>query len=196
MSHLKIEGGYDLIFLDIEMQKMSGIELGKLIRNERRDELTKIVYISWNRGYALDLFQVRPLDFIIKPIDPDRVFFNVEKTLELLNRQTQYFMYQSDNVRKKMPVNDILFFESANRLIRMFTVSGVVEFYGKLEEISERLDSKYFWRIHKSYLINYVHGDKFDYKSVLMNNDRELPISQSQRKTVRELQRNLIAGGE
>ena len=196
MNHMKNEGTYDLIFLDIEMQKVSGIDLGKSIRDEWRDEVTKIVYISWNRGYALDLFQIRPLDFMIKPIESERVFFNIEKTLELLDLQTEYFLYQTENVRKKIPVNDILYFESANRLIHMMTVSGDVEFYGKLEEISERLDSKYFWRIHKSYLINYAHGDNFDYKSVVMDDGRALPISQSQRKSMRELQRNLIAGGE
>ncbi len=62
---------FGLIFLDIEMQYVNGIEAGKIIREKMKDELTKIVYISGSDNYAMELFQVRPLDFLIKPISKD-----------------------------------------------------------------------------------------------------------------------------
>lgn len=59
---------FDIVFLDIELPKISGIDIGKKIRDEMHDETTKIVYISGKDSYAMGLFDVRPLNFLIKPI--------------------------------------------------------------------------------------------------------------------------------
>ena len=58
----------DLLFLDIELAQKNGIEVGKFIRNDMEDIQTHIVYISSKQNYAMQLFQVQPLDFLIKPI--------------------------------------------------------------------------------------------------------------------------------
>ena len=60
---------YDLIFLDIEFPKMDGIEIGKYIREIKKDNITQIVYVSGRKKYAMALFPVRPLDFIVKPLE-------------------------------------------------------------------------------------------------------------------------------
>ncbi len=57
---------FDIVFLDIELPQINGIDIGKKIRDEMHDEITKIVYISGKDSYAMDLFDVRPLNFLIK----------------------------------------------------------------------------------------------------------------------------------
>ncbi len=54
---------FDAIFLDIEMEGLTGIDFGKVLRNEFKDDSTKIIYISWERDYAMDLFEIRPFHF-------------------------------------------------------------------------------------------------------------------------------------
>ncbi len=63
---------YDLIFLDIEFPKMNGIETGRYIREVKKDNITQIAYVSAKREYAMELFQVRPIDFIVKPLKADQ----------------------------------------------------------------------------------------------------------------------------
>ena len=58
---------YDLIFLDIMMPVKSGVEVGKIIRNDLKDNITQIVFISSENKYAMDLFEIRPMNFLIKP---------------------------------------------------------------------------------------------------------------------------------
>lgn len=189
-SHLKDIGTYDLIFLDIEIGESSGIEIGKSLRDDKKDELTKIVYISWKSGYAMDLFQIRPLNFLVKPVEQAQVISCIDKCLELLGEQSEYFLYKKDNKVKKIATRDILYFESANRVIKIHKQDVVEEFYGKLDEIATELNELYFWRIHKSYLINSHHATIVELKKITMRNNKVLPISQPNRTIIRTLQRN------
>ena len=64
---------YDLIFLDIMMPGKSGVEVGKLIREVLNDNVTQIVYVSSENSYAMELFQMRPMDFLIKPVTQEKM---------------------------------------------------------------------------------------------------------------------------
>lgn len=193
-ENIQTIGTFDIIFLDIEMEELSGIELGKYVRS-LNDELTKIVYISSKQGYAMDLFQVRPIDFMVKPIEQKLVYKNLDKCIELIGEQTQYLFYKIDQDTMKIKVNEILYFESENRVIHMHTLDGIIDFYGKLEEITTRLDPKYFWRVHKSYIINYMHVKRFRYTDLDMENGTTLRISQTYRKEIRDLQNKIMNKG-
>ena len=63
----------DLIFLDIELVQADGILVGKFIRNEMEDIHTHIVYISSKQTYAMQLFKIQPLDFLVKPISSEQI---------------------------------------------------------------------------------------------------------------------------
>ena len=186
---------YDLIFLDIEMPGISGIDLGSMLRVKYQNELTKIVYMSWMSQYALDLFQVRPLDFLVKPFTKERVIANIDKAQELLTNQTQFFIYKIEKNFHKLPVYQIRYFKSDNRLIVIHSTEGDISFYDKLEKVEDRLDNTYFWRIHKSYIVNYQHISVFEYKRIYLDDGTELPISQAFRKNIRERHQKLIIKG-
>jgi DNA-binding LytR/AlgR family response regulator len=70
---------FDLIFLDIELKEMNGVETGKIIRSELHNEKMHIAYLSANTQYAIELFQVRPLDFLIKPYSEEQIVKTIEK---------------------------------------------------------------------------------------------------------------------
>ena len=64
---------FDLIFLDIELKKKSGLDVSNYIRNELGDESVQIAYISAKTGYAMDLFEFRPINFLVKPLEYSKV---------------------------------------------------------------------------------------------------------------------------
>lgn len=77
---------YDLIFLDIEMDGMNGLEVGEKIRREMDDFGTQIIYISSKEGYDRQLFDFQPLHFIVKPIKEDIVFKDIRLAERIIGR--------------------------------------------------------------------------------------------------------------
>lgn len=187
-KYLKNDNCLDMIFLDIELSKMSGIELGKKIREEIKNEITQIVYISSKENYAMELFDVRPLNFLIKPIDDIKVIKMVDKAMELLNKLDVYFKYKQGHNFCRKEIKDIIYFESDNRQVKMVTTTDEIIFYANLFELHSQLESHKFFFTHKSYLVNYYHVAELYYDKLIMTNSHSLPISQSKRTEVRKLQ--------
>lgn len=184
-----VEGGYyDIIFLDIEMGEMDGIDFGQRLREELTNEATQIIYISGKETYAMELFKVRPFDFIIKPLAYEDVYMAMKRVIKFLSRNDKFFEYKIGHTTYRIPVKDIIYFESQGRKINIVTQNGIMTFYGKLDAVEKQLTNLNFIRIHKSYLVKYEYITKFEYTQVTMYNNVILPISQSNRKRVRQLQ--------
>ncbi|MCH4888925.1 response regulator transcription factor [Acidaminobacter sp. JC074] len=183
---------YDVIFLDIEMNGKSGIELGHLIREIIEDERVRIIYISWTTGYALDLFSVRPFDFLIKPLNEDKIRTILKNIIRLQNKEKKYFRFTYKGECVKVVLSDIIFFMSTNRIITLYTVDGKYEFYSRLDNIFKELDNRVFWRIHKSFIVNYDKVNKFEYSKVYMIDNQVLPISQKFRSSIRQKQMDML----
>jgi len=178
----------DLIFLDIEFPKMNGVELGKYIRETMQNETTAIVYISSLQAYAMQLFQIRPLDFLVKPITPQRAADTLEKAITLAGRQSRLFMYHKGHENRRVRVADILYFESRGKEIRIVTQNGEDMFYGSISTVCGPLEKSRFFCPHKSYFVNYYQVSIFTYDALTMSNGDKVPVSQPRRKIVRELQ--------
>ncbi len=177
---------YDLIFLDIELPQINGIEVGKKIRDELNNELTQIVYISCKESYAVELFDVRPLNFLVKPFSKEKLIAVMLTAVKLLDKENNFFEYKNSNVTFSVPVSDILYFESHGRKVNIVLSDETKSFYGKLSLVEEQITNRDFIMIHKSYLINFNHVTEYTYEYVKMSNGQVLTISQNNRKAVRE----------
>jgi len=186
--YMENEHNFDLIFLDIEMKGLNGLELGRKIREEMDNQTTQIVYVSGKESYLKDLFEVRPMHFLSKPVEPDKVVKDVELAMKLANRLGGVFSYKKGSDTHKLPIKNIIYFQSVNREIKIVTTTGEELFYGKLQDVFHQVAKYQFMNIHKSYIINYEYAAKFKYDEVLMSNLDCLPISQLKRKEVRGLQ--------
>lgn len=185
-----IENGhrYDLIYLDIELGIMNGIEVGKKLRKEHKNYRTEIVFISGKDGYDRQLFSVQPLHFIEKPIAEACVVDDLELALERAETLCSYFSYQKGSDTYRTKINDIIYFEIQNRTIKMVTVKENILFYSSLTKVKHSVAQYQFLQIHRSYLINYHHADVLRYSEVVMSNGIVLPISKSYREKLRKLQ--------
>jgi len=189
----KMEAGehYDLIFLDIEFAKneINGVEVGRLIRDVHQNHLVAIVYISWEKTYALQLFDIQPLNFLVKPLNHEKIEDVVRKYLRIAGLWSGVFMYKVGHDTLKTQIKDIVYLESHGRKLVLHLADGKKEgFYGSIkaayEEQLKRFD---FLFIHNSYVVNYdyVTALKID-RVFLVNSATPLPISKHRRNEVRE----------
>lgn len=174
----------DIIFLDIELVRKNGVEVGRFIRNEMEDIRTHIVYISAKQNYAMQLFKVQPLDFLVKPITWEQLQEVLVRSIKQKKKDTAYFEYQKGGSYVRVPLNEIFYFMSRDKKIVVAAKNGREEFYGKLKEVAKRLPES-FIMIHQSYIVNQEFISEYGYETVKMTDGEELSISKPYRKEVR-----------
>ena len=123
----------DLLFLDIELVQKNGIAVGNFIRNEMENMQTHIVYISSKESYAMQLFKVQPLDFLIKPISTQNIREVLIRSIKQKSNADTYFEYQKGNSVFRVSVRNIAYFMSMDKKIIIVKKDGKEEFYGKLK---------------------------------------------------------------
>jgi len=188
---------YDLIFLDIEFAKeeVSGVDVGRHIRNARRNNASSIVYISWEKKYSMELFDTQPLNFIIKPLTYEKIEKVVMKYLELAGLWSSHFAYKIGQDVYKVKIKDIVYLESMDRKLIIHLADGSHdEFYGSLKAAyNEQLKKYDFLYIHSAYVINYDFVKHYAYEELMLEDvDFSFSISQSKRKDVRARYRSIM----
>ena len=179
---------YDIIFLDIVLGDTSGIDVGNYIRDELQNQNVQIVYISAYSSYAMQLFKIRPMDFLIKPVSKSEVEHLLQVGLEILGNRRKTFLYKVKREVKEIYIADILYFKGKDREIEIVLKDKKICYYGKLRDVYEQLEDEGFVFIHKSYLINIRQILDFSYDKVSMSNGEVLEIAQGRRKRFREIQ--------
>ena len=188
-------GEVDLLFLYVEMGKENGMDAAKKIRTVNRDLL--IVFATGYTDYVFDGYQVNALDFLVKPVSPEKLKEVLLRAKELLTPPTdRFFVLKNADGAYRLPWDDILYFYSDRRYIHLVTVIKTYTFYGKLNDIEKQVRNN-FVRIHQRYLVNsdnvtFVGGD-----FVTVDNPacEKLPVSRAYKKEASEkLARALLSG--
>lgn len=173
---------FDVIFLDIDMKGMDGIETGRQIRE--RDHETKIVYLTAYRDYVAGAFEVHAFQYLLKPISPaclkqilEELFRYVKSTdkQRILDFHTEEGLICVDAA-------DICYFEFVNRKIRMVTRQNSYHMTGKIGSIYARTCSMGFSMPHKSFVVNLLHVKNVRNLDIFMDNGDRIPLSQKKQK--------------
>lgn len=184
----KIQSGliFDLIYIDIEMEKLDGIETAHLIRNLQLPTL--LIYISAYQTYFKQLFEVEPFRFISKPIDKQLFNQYFYAAYKKLNKQKLFFTFNFNQIANKVPISDIIFIESKGRYIILHTIHHQYRFIEKLNNIEPFFLSNdlNFLRIHQSYIINPYYIRSICLAKVTMYNNYTLSISNKYQESVRQ----------
>jgi DNA-binding LytR/AlgR family response regulator len=175
----------DILFLDIELFKMTGIEVGKYIRNKLDNLGMQIIYISGKPSYAQQLFKTQPLDFLIKPISQIQIDNALDTAIRIIKKKNIKFEFKNGKDYYYIPMGDIIYFVSEGRKVKIMTSKATYEFYGRLNEVKKML-SKDFISIHKSYIVNREYIFRYTYETVELVNGTILTISPKNRKSIRE----------
>lgn len=187
LKYLNEDNYFDIIFLDIELGLLNGVEVGKIIREKMNNEAVLIIYISGKESYAMELFDIRPFNFLIKPLEQQKINKVLNQAIDFIEKGNDIFEYNNNGSKYRVLIKDILYFESENRMVKMFMKEEIQTFYEKLDNIYRKLTEYNFLCIHKSYLVNYNHITTITYNNLTMSNGKTLDISQNRRKKIREL---------
>lgn len=180
------ETEYQLVFLDVEMPEKNGVEIGRYIREKLKNEKIQIAYISSKEESAMSLFELRPINFLIKPLRMEQIEKVIDKYMVVSEIHNYFFEWQKGKEHYKIPMDKINYFEISGRKIHMLAENMQDEFYGSIEEINDRLNKEKFLFIHKSTIVNYDYVKKISYEQVEMVDGRVFSISQSRRKSIKK----------
>lgn len=176
---------FDILYLDIAMSIMNGIEVAKSIRKIDRNVI--LIYVSSYESYFMQLFEVEPFRFIKKPIQKKEVHNITQQAYERVIEKDVYFTYKYNKIIGKILLKNIKYFESTGRIIYIHNLSETLKYYGRLDDVEWRLkDSKIpFLRIHKSYYVNFLYIDQITFSKVILS-DIELQISKERQLYIRK----------
>lgn len=178
---------FDLIFLDIEMECMNGIETGHALRDILKDDDVQIVYISSNSSYAMELFAVRPVDFLIKPVEDRIIEETLLKAVNLSNKRNIMYEYQDNHNQACVSMGRILYFEVRNRQINIHTKDSIITHYGRMSDVVKKVNSNKFILINRSVLVNYDAISEYRIDKIRLLNSEEIQISRGRQKEVQKI---------
>lgn len=175
---------FDIIYLDIEMKKMNGLDAANEIRMIDRESL--LIYMTSYESYMPVTFDYRPFQFIVKPIQIDkfeRCFLKAHK--EVLQNDS-YFQFKYNKINYRILTQNIMYFESRKRVVSIRTQDTAMKFYGKLDDVESAMkESKLeFLRIHQSFLVNFKYIEEIAYDRIKLTNGQILYISEDKRKKI------------
>ena len=176
---------FDILLLDIQMPEMSGMELARILREQGNG--CAIIFITVLRDYVFDAFEWEAAGYLCKPVDDEKLRGALKRAVSRVNRAAaQRLAVQTKNGWKSIPIHTIYFCEVINRKIYLHTTDGVVDYYGKLEELEKRLDAG-FYRCHRSYLVNLDRLSAYTNGRITLENQEQVPVSRLRQKEFMEV---------
>lgn len=176
----------DLLFLDIELQTTSGIQVGNEIRQNIACENTQIVFVSIKKDYAMQLFKIRPMDFLIKPISYNDISKVIDTFCNLFVNFKPFYEYQTNKRIHRIDQRSIICMHSTGKIVTIVTTDQKYNHYGKLSDCMQQLNNNIFIHVHKSYIINVNYVTEYRANELILTNSSHIPISQSRRQLVKD----------
>ena len=178
---LNYNGQIDILFLDIQMKDMDGMETARKLRADKFRGF--LVFITVLKEMVFQSFEVQAYDYLVKPVDEKQF----EKTMERLyasirSADEDSLLVQKGYESRIIRKNEIVFCEIIDRKIYLNLASGeVVDYYERIDRLETKLDH-HFFRCHRSYLINLKHLKGYKNGTAYMDNGKGVPVSRLRSK--------------
>ncbi len=174
----------DIIFLDIQMPKLSGIDFVKTLQNP-----PKIILTTAYSEFALQGYELNIIDYLLKPVTFERFYKAVLKAIEILELESvndltttdldsQNILVKSKHLLIKIRISDILYIESMHKYVKIFTSDNKYTTLFSLSAIEKELPSNLFYRCHRSFLINLNKVELIEGNKIVVQNYK-VPISKT-----------------
>ena len=155
----------DILFLDIQMPGMDGMETAKMLRQDNEDMI--LIFVTAAEEYVFQAFDVGAFHYLVKPFSDEKLKEVVTKAVHNIKRSSRlekdekYIMVQTAGSHIKIFLRDIVYAEVYNRKVIIHTRSTDIEYYGKLQELSDMAGTDFF-RTHRAYLVHFKYVEKYD----------------------------------
>ncbi|WP_084129429.1 LytTR family DNA-binding domain-containing protein [Demequina sp. NBRC 110055] len=172
---------FDILFLDVEMARMDGLEAAHRIREV--DPEVIIIFVTNMAQYAIKGYQVDALSYLVKPVPYFAFAQELTRSLTRLNKSDDDAVMLSVGGRvARITTPDIVYVESVKHRITVHTLDSEYVFSGTLKAVEEELEGKGFYRSNNCYLVNLRHVTSVEPTSCVMTGGEELAVSRPRRK--------------
>lgn len=180
-SLLQYEKQLDIIFLDIQMRGLNGMETAKLLRSQNYKGF--LIFVTVMDELVFDSFKVGAFDYLVKPVNNDRLVQTMERLLcEMSNSADTNLLVRRGNECRIVAFDDIVFCEIINRKIFLhLDGQEVIDYYDKIENLEKKLDGRFF-RCHRSYLVNLKYLKSYKNGLAYLSSGETIPVSRLRSK--------------
>ena len=165
----------DLLFLDIQMNKLTGMDLARWIRKE--NDTSEIIFVTSLVNYIQEGYTVRAYRYLLKPINYEDLRSHLLSCISDITKKRENFMIiENKGIIYKVLINKILYIEVRKKDLTIYTEDGIYTTKNSMEKVEKELRRYNFFRCHKGYLINMEHIEIIHKNTVFINN-QEIPVS-------------------
>lgn len=165
----------DIFFLDIQMDKLTGMDVAKEIR--LYDETSEIIFITSLVDYIQEGYTVRAYRYLLKPIKIKHLKENILScTSDIIKKRENFMLIENKGTINKIVIKSIMYIEVRKKELTIHTTEDIYCTKNSLEKVEVELSKYNFFRCHKSYLINMEYIQFITKNNVVINNE-EIPIS-------------------
>lgn len=169
----------EILFLDIEMPGIDGIGAAKAIRKKGLD--TVIIFVTAYPDFVFQGYDVHAFHYILKPYDEKKIKWVTEQALRELDiREERFFLVEQKSGSLRLPLKEVIAFQSDGRKVIAFAGQETISFYGKLGDVAREVPD-YFVRIHNRYLVNLSYVQAVE-KEQCICHGRSFPVSRAYRQ--------------
>ena len=180
IEHYSSENDFDIIFLDVEMGKMNGIDTATQVRKYAPE--TIIIFVSGHKNYVFDAFRCEAFHFLVKPIKQDEFDDVFNRALHKHRVMNEKYHICRKNRRETLMIGDITYIEGYRRRLKIHADGKEYEHNGKVSDAYEKLNAHGFLRVHQGYIINMRHIKTFGSTDVTLLDGTVIPIGEKRRK--------------
>lgn len=174
---------YDIIFLDVEMPHMNGIEVAEYIR--KSDPHAIIIFVTNMSQYAIKGYEVDAFDYIIKPMNYLSMSSKLQSAIKsLITKEEMSIIIPGEDGDRHIKAGEIIYIEVKDHWLFIYTKDNTYKMLGTLKEMEEQLEDYNFVCCYRCYLINLKYVTRMSSEFVILDNKVELKISRGKRKKV------------
>ena len=179
----------DIVITDIQMPGMDGMETARILR--QINERMVLIFVTAVEEYVFQAFDVAAFHYLVKPFSDEKFEEVVKRAVRSIKEYSEnqldekYMMVQSGGSHMKVFLKDIVYAEVYNRKVIIHTRDTNIEYYGKLQELSEIAGADFF-RTHRAYLVHFKYVQKYDANCVTMENGTALIAKQNYSEFVKQ----------
>lgn len=176
---------FDIIITDIEMSKLSGVDMANEIRNI--DENVIIIFLTQYTKYMRDCFTSQPFRFWEKPVEYDLLKKDMDIAMEKINNihNRKSFPFVSEGVAYRIPYNEIYYFSADLKRIVVHLKDKKYTFIGKMKNYAKKWEDNGFICCHRSYFVNIEYVEHLEKSDLYLTNGKWVPVSQSHLNAVK-----------
>lgn len=182
LDFIRSTESHDIVFMDIRMDKLDGLEVARIMRKINQDFI--LIFVTHMAQLAIKGYEVDALDFIVKPADQLSITNALDKALKRLDGvSSSVFALKTAEGIISLSSNDIVYVEVFDHNLVYHTTRGNYDVRGKLSDVMKKLDEKRFIMCNRSYVVNLRHMTSIG-NDFLTVDDTQISISKSRRKEI------------